>query len=418
MPPVDHGPPCPRPMFGTRFSDPYAHYEFGKKLGTGNFAKVILGTCKHDFPQFKLKKGTSVAIKVIKKPAARAHDGQHRMLTTEMDILRSVAHANIVRLYEWYESETKLYLVMEYHSGGELFDRIVEMGRYSEEDARYFTFKLLNAVLYLHDRQICHRDLKPENILLASSDKDAELKISDFGLSKIKSFSMPSDVPDLLMTTQCGTPGYVAPEVLLEKRFYGTSCDMWAVGVIVYVLLCAAPPFFGRTEEEINRRVKGAQYRFPDKFWSHVSDAAKDFIRRLLVVDPARRMKAAEALQHEWIVSIGEHTNDLFALSASLTRARFEEFNSSRRGTIMPGDAVFESLPTVSVGEGGAGVGTRILGAGAKMPGLMPDELLIQEMLALELSEQTTFHKFGCTHGGKGGSLVVTCSHLGFVAKD
>ena len=171
-------------------------------------------------------------------------------------------------------------------------------------------------MLYLHDRNICHRDLKPENILLATADPDAELKIADFGLSKVAS-SLPED---FLMTTRCGTPGYIAPEVLAQEvtdgelRRYGTSCDMWSVGVIVYILLSASPPFHGKTDAEMNRKIQQGIYRFPGRFWGHISQAAKDFISRLLTVDPARRMAAAEALQHDWIVSIGTHTNDLFSL--------------------------------------------------------------------------------------------------------
>ena len=210
------------------FTDPTEYYTIGRKLGTGNFAKVVLATLKADrgVAATKLKAGQEVAIKVMKKPSSRSAVERLAMLRAEVEILRSMNHPNVVTLYEVFESQTKLYLVMELLTGGELFDRIVGMGKYSEEDARYFTFKLLNAVLYLHDRQICHRDLKPENILLASQEENAELKISDFGLSKVAA----SD--ELLMSTRCGTPGYVAPEVLTQERGsggrrYGTACDMW-----------------------------------------------------------------------------------------------------------------------------------------------------------------------------------------------
>jgi len=155
------------PMFGDVFTDINAHYILGRKLGTGNFAKVVQATCRHDLPQCRLKAGQHVAVKVVKKPQSRSVERLH-MIRAEVEILRSVQHANIVRLFEIFESDAKIFLVMEELTGGELFDRLVTLGKYTEEDARYFTFKLLNAVLYLHDREICHRDLKPENILLAS----------------------------------------------------------------------------------------------------------------------------------------------------------------------------------------------------------------------------------------------------------
>ena len=228
------------PMFGEVFTDVNTHYILGRKLGTGNFAKVVQAQCKHDLPQYRLKAGQHVAVKVVKKPQSRSVERLH-MIRAEVEILRSVQHANVVRLFEIFESDAKIFLVMEELTGGELFDRLVTLGKYTEEDARYFTFKLLNAVLYLHDREICHRDLKPENILLASKAPDAELKITDFGLSKIVALA-----PDAAMSSRCGTPGYVAPEVLTGGTSgYGKACDMWSVGVIVYILLCAAPPFYG-----------------------------------------------------------------------------------------------------------------------------------------------------------------------------
>ena len=378
-------PPPPKPLFGDNFTDVNQDYVLGRRLGAGNFAKVVHGEVKHAQSQWKLKVGDGVAIKVVKKPSSRRAVERVQMLKAEVEILRSINHPNIVRLYDIYESPSRLYLVMELLTGGELFDRIVGLGKYSEEDARYFTFKLLNAVLYLHDRNICHRDLKPENILLASPDPDAELKITDFGLSKIS--ALPHE---FLMSTRCGTPGYVAPEVLEQSvthgqlRKYGTSCDMWSVGVIVYILLSAAPPFYGKTDAEMNRRIKQGVYKFPDKYWAHISSAAKDFIGRLLTVDPTRRMSAGEALQHDWIVSIGMHTNDLFAPSSMrgvpVMQARFGEFNQERRG------------------EARAHQG-------------------IKDLLALPEDEEE-LHHFRCSHDHRTGHLVLTPAHIGFLAYD
>ena len=383
-------PPAPapaKPLFSDHFTDPTEYYTIGRKLGTGNFAKVVLATLKADrgVAATKLKAGQEVAIKVMKKPSSRSAVERLAMLRAEVEILRSMNHPNVVTLYEVFESQTKLYLVMELLTGGELFDRIVGMGKYSEEDARYFTFKLLNAVLYLHDRQICHRDLKPENILLASQEENAELKISDFGLSKVAA----SD--ELLMSTRCGTPGYVAPEVLTQERGsggrrYGTACDMWSVGVIVYILLCAAPPFYGKTDAEMNRKIRSGSFRFPDKYFKSISAEAKDFICRLLTVDPAARMSAAEALQHEWIVAIGVYTNDLFSAvqtkGVPVMQARFDEFNYQRR-----------SLVRARASANGE----------------------LQDLFALPADEEELQH-FRCAHGEHTGHLVLFPSHLGFLA--
>ena len=374
------------PLFGSSFTDVSADFTLGRRLGTGNFAKVVLGHLKRPMPHWKLAAGDGAAIKVIKKPSSRRAVERVELLRAEVQILRSIQHPNIVRLYDVYESPNRLYLVMELLTGGELFDRIVGLGKFSEDDARYFTFKMLNAVLYLHDRNICHRDLKPENILLATPEPDAELKITDFGLSKIS--ALPDD---FLMTTRCGTPGYVAPEVLAQEvthgelRRYGTSCDCWSVGVIVYILLSAAPPFYGKTDAEMNRRIKQGQYKFPDKYWSHISQSAKDFICRLLTVDPTRRMSALEALQHDWVVSIGVHTNDLFAVSKEtygvpVMQARLHEFNTDRRAT------------------------TRSQQQRKEILGLPEDE---EEL-----------HTFRCSHADKTGHLVITPGHLAFLAYD
>lgn len=287
----------------------------------------------------------------------------------------------------------KVYLVMEEVTGGELFDRIVQLGRYTEEDARYFTFKLLNAVLYLHDRKIVHRDLKPENILLASDAPGAELKLTDFGLSRIVALA-----PDgLRKTLRCGTPGYVAPEVLSRETSraalsqYSTACDLWSVGVVVYILLSASPPFFGQTDAEMNARVRAGSYRFPHKYWEGISSSARDFLGRLLAVDPARRMTAAEALQHDWVVSIGVHTDDLFAAGGvaregvPVMQARFSEFNDSRRAS--------------HVGTG------------------LPMAEALRALFALPADEEA-LHTFRVSHQSRTGHLILTPAHVCFLSYD
>mmetsp|Transcript_9375 Transcript_9375/g.23719 ORF Transcript_9375/g.23719 Transcript_9375/m.23719 type:complete len:385 (+) Transcript_9375:108-1262(+) len=313
-----------RPMFCERYTDVESLYTVGRKLGVGNFAKVVQASCNFAMPQHGLKVGAQVAIKIVKKPP-RVSTDKVDMLHAEIDVLRTIEHPNLVRLYDVHETAAKLYLVMELCTGGELFDKIVTLGKYTEEDARYFTFKLLNAVLYLHDKHIVHRDLKPENILLSSPRPDAELKITDFGLSRITGNATTTDRKEQMLHTRCGTPGYAAPEVLVSEREtgeggrnYGPACDMWAVGTIVYILLCASPPFHGKTDAEMNAKIKRGEFLFPEKYWKHISTGAKEFISGCLTVDPSRRLTAMEALQHDWTTDIGVHTNDLFS-SVELT---------------------------------------------------------------------------------------------------
>ncbi|XP_030049932.1 calcium/calmodulin-dependent protein kinase type 1B isoform X2 [Microcaecilia unicolor] len=203
-----------------------------------------------------------------------------------------IKHQNIVTLEDIYESPTQLYLVMELVTGGELFDRIIERGYYTEKDASQLIKQVLDAVQYLHDRGIVHRDLKPENLLYATPFEDSKIMISDFGLSKIEDSGV--------MATACGTPGYVAPE-LLEQKPYGKAVDIWAMGVISYILLCGYPPFYDENDSELFNQILKAEYEFDSPYWDDISDSAKDFIRHLLERDPAKRLSCEQALQHPWI---------------------------------------------------------------------------------------------------------------------
>ena len=169
----------------------------------------------------------------------------------ECDILHSCDHVNIVKLYDIYENEHKLYLVMELVNGGELFDRIVEKGSYTEKDAANLVAKICSAVGYLHSKSIAHRDLKPENLLYSSEAADAEIKLADFGLS---TYASPGSST---LKTACGTPGYVAPEVLKNKG-YGLEVDMWSVGVITYILLCGFPPFYEENTAQLFESIMSA----------------------------------------------------------------------------------------------------------------------------------------------------------------
>jgi len=183
---------------------------------------------------------------------------------------------------------------MELVTGGELFDKIIEEGAYSEHMACLCVQKILSAVEYLHQLNIVHRDLKPTNLLLKDPNDLTDVKLADFGLSKLLS-------DDILMHTACGTPIYVAPEVL-NGEGYDKEVDLWSVGVIMYILLCGFPPFFDDTNDITNlfEQILAGVYDFPEPYWDDISPAAKDLIGHLLVVEPKNRLSASQALQHSW----------------------------------------------------------------------------------------------------------------------
>lgn len=233
------------------------------------------------------------AVKTIKK----AKVGRLETLKREIEILKTMDHPNIIKLVDVFEDDKYLHLVTELCTGGELFDRIIEKtksaeGHYSEQDAANLIKDVLSALEYVHTvHNISHRDLKPENFLFATPAEDSPLKIIDFGLSRY-------DDEIGHMSTKVGTPYYIAPEVL--TRHYDKECDLWSVGVVAYVLLCGYPPFYGDTDAEIFASVKRGEFDFPSPDWDDISASAKQFIRRLLQVDPSKRPTAREALEHPW----------------------------------------------------------------------------------------------------------------------
>uniref|UniRef100_A0A7S0J9G7 Protein kinase domain-containing protein n=1 Tax=Calcidiscus leptoporus TaxID=127549 RepID=A0A7S0J9G7_9EUKA len=264
-------------------------WRIGHELGSGHFAKVKLG--EH------VKTGKTCAVKIIKKLSG----SKATLIKTEVDILKKVNHPYIVKCYDVidHEETNKLYLFMELMSGGELFDRIVDKGHFTEQDAMVTTIKLIDAINYLHSLGIAHRDLKPENMLMTDSSADAEVKITDFGLSKF------FDEQSKVMQTPCGTPGYIAPEVLRMKG-YGKECDVWSLGVIIYILLCGFPPFYAENDAQLYEKIKRGEYEFLRPYWDPISDLAKDLIRKMLTVDPHKRITCEEALQHEWLKAQAE----------------------------------------------------------------------------------------------------------------
>ncbi|EKX35163.1 hypothetical protein GUITHDRAFT_90329 [Guillardia theta CCMP2712] len=215
-------------------------------------------------------------------------------MVLQIEVMKMLDHPNIVRLYETYSEKEKLHLVMEHCEGGDLFDFLMKTYQLTERGISELVAKMLSAVNYLHQRGIAHRDIKPENFLLeskASHEGFGEIKIIDFGFSKV--FHGTNDLHNML-----GSPYYVAPEVLSA---YGPQCDIWSLGVVIYTMLCGQPPFYGDDNNQIYKDIQTGEYEWPEDIV--VSKEAKDFVSQMLVLDPEKRITAAEALQHPWITS-------------------------------------------------------------------------------------------------------------------
>merc|ERR1712032_1559821 len=214
----------------------------------------------------------------------------------EIAIMKMMDHPNIIKLYETFEDHKNIYLVMELCAGGELFDRIIDAGHFTEVQAATVMKQIIQAIFYMHENHVCHRDLKPENFLFSSKDPIDKtlLKIIDFGLSC--SFS-----PGQVLNTKAGTPYYVAPQVLAGKD--DASSDLWSVGVIMYVLLCGYPPFYGETDADVLSKVRLGNFSFNAADWKNISEDAKNLIRMLLKMNPKDRYTAQQGLNHEWIMN-------------------------------------------------------------------------------------------------------------------
>eukprot|EP00933_Yihiella_yeosuensis_P035549 TRINITY_DN29122_c1_g1_i1.p1 TRINITY_DN29122_c1_g1~~TRINITY_DN29122_c1_g1_i1.p1 ORF type:complete len:320 (+),score=52.79 TRINITY_DN29122_c1_g1_i1:149-1108(+) len=232
------------------------------------------------------------AVRVISKTEVKNFERLNR----EVAIMKMMHHPNIIKLFETFDDDTNMYLVLEFCNSEELFDRLVNTGHFKEVEAAILMKQILGAVHYLHGNHICHRDLKPENFLL--SDKgpvrmENRLKLIDFGLSC--KFSK-----DCVLTTQAGTPYYVAPQVLNGR--YNQICDLWSCGVIMYVLFCGYPPFYGETDVEVLTKVRLGNYSFNKNDWKDVSEDAKNLVRNLLKMNPQDRFTAEQALSNIWIL--------------------------------------------------------------------------------------------------------------------
>eukprot|EP00903_Cladosiphon_okamuranus_P010945 g10337.t1 len=292
----------------------HSTYQLGEIIGEGAFSQVRSATVTKPGQH----KGLQVAVKCIDRNNLPREDEED--LLEEVRILRSLKHPNVIDIYQFFKDDPNMYYVsIEYMRGGELFDRIVQKAYYNEKEARDLCRILLDAVRYCHDLGIVHRDLKPENLLLTSQHDDANVKLADFGFAR--------SIMNGFVSTQCGTPGYVAPEILRAES-YGTSVDMWSIGVIIYILLGGYPPFHDENQTRLFRKIKAGNFKFHPEYWQSISNEAKDLIRRLLTVDPKRRLTAAQAVTHPWLLS---KDADLLNHNLGVNLEQLKLFNARRK---------------------------------------------------------------------------------------
>jgi calcium-dependent protein kinase len=258
-------------------------YTVEKEIGAGGYARCLLVKNKTT--------GQLYACKELQKNKLN----NVASLKSEIQILIKLDHPNIIKLYEIYENDNYIYLVMELCTGGELFDRIIqktEQGKtFTEKEVANIFHQMMSAINYCHSNKIVHRDLKPENLLLATQDENSPIKVIDFGMSRIFNDKQA-------MFDKVGTAYYISPEVL--DGFYDEKCDIWSAGVILYILLCGYPPFNGNDDDEIFESIKKRKFVYPDAEWANISNEAKDLINKMLS-DPLNRLTAEQVLSHPWL---------------------------------------------------------------------------------------------------------------------
>ncbi|KAK9097911.1 hypothetical protein Syun_024956 [Stephania yunnanensis] len=259
------------------FSNIVGKYQVGRTIGEGNFAKVKLAV--------NMRTHQSVAIKIINKQMVMEHNLMEQV-KKEISVMRLLQHPNIVKIYEVIGTKTKIYIVMEYVSGGQLSDKLAYTKRLGEEEARKYFHQLIDAIDYCHGKGVYHRDLKPENLLL---DSRGNLKVTDFGLSTLQK-------PGELLYTACGSPSYVAPEVLSQKRYDGAAADIWSCGVILFELLAGHLPFDDPNLLNLYKKISRAEYTCPKWFTA----SQMKLIFKILDPMPSRRMKVADILEDGW----------------------------------------------------------------------------------------------------------------------
>lgn len=290
---------------GSLYQDIRKIYKFKDVLGGGHFGTVRIAYKRTEEPR------KYYAIKSISKKNLTEKDLED--LVKEVEIISNLDHPNIIKFFETYHDEYYFHIVMELCKGKEVFDKIVEEESLTEMKVAKVIYKVLSAILYCHTHGISHRDIKPENILFESSEADADIKLIDFGLSRKYNSNEK-------MHTILGTPYYVAPEVL--KGDYDEKCDLWSIGAIAYIMLCGEPPFSGKSNNEIFKKIMNDEISFDNSKWKIISSEAKDFIKECMNKNPYKRITAQKAFEHPWIRSINEEIHSMYLDTEILTNIK------------------------------------------------------------------------------------------------
>ena len=304
-------------FIGEHIADINQNYNFIKELGQGSYGQVL--RCQN------IATGNIYACKKMNKRKIT----NKKRFKTEIDLLRATDHPNIIKLYDIYEDSLYIYLIMEECTGGEFFDRLAKKAKqnkmYTEKDAARIFKQIAQAVNYLHAHGVRHRDLKPENILFSTIAEDSQVKLIDFGLSKV------FDGENNEMKGAVGTTFYMAPEVLTGK--YTEKCDVWALGVILYIMLCGKPPFYSQNEEELKKKICALDFNFDYKEFDNISDDAKNIIRSMLV-ELEKRPSVSEILENNWIKENAPHAHNKTINVDWLHVQRYSKLNLMQKSII------------------------------------------------------------------------------------
>jgi len=297
------------------------HYEVQEQLGKGNFSVVKRSIHK--------KTGSIRAVKFIDLSSTHPNAETKHMVDNEINALVTVDHPNIIKLFEFFITPNQHLLVLELLTGGEMFDKIVELEKYSERDASRLAGQFLSALAEIHKMGFIHRDLKPENLLLSSKDLNASVKIADFGFSKFLG-------DDGVAFETCGSPMYTSPEVvgIMKAKSrghplvgYNLKSDVWASGVILYIMLCGFPPFYDEDLKTLYDTIQSGQLDFPAPEWDEISTSAKDLISKMLVTNPLQRLSSAQVLEHPWLRS----SETVPESHLKQTTTQLKSFNAKRK---------------------------------------------------------------------------------------
>ncbi|CAG9324608.1 unnamed protein product [Blepharisma stoltei] len=283
-------------------------------IGSGMYGEIRL--CEH------LRTGDVRAVKIITKAGLPQSVIENRSVLNEVNIMKTLDHPNILRIFEYFEDKSNYYLVMEYCKGGDLFDKVVSLTKFTEKQAARIMEQIFSGLQYLHNNGVTHRDMKPENIVIMDTNSDEELNIKIIDFDTATFFTVNGQIQGYF-----GTPCYMAPEVFKGK--YNEKCDLWSCGVILYILLSGSAPFNGNDDDTIMKEIKLGRYEMSGEIWNAISDDAKDLISKLLVKNKAKRLSAAEAYNHHWCQKF--HAENIKSVDITYSLGRIKAFRDSSK---------------------------------------------------------------------------------------